>query len=92
MTSYHTLHDIIPLTRHHTTMLGAMANFMSVHATYYLGMKIGFPLTQSCIFFTALWGVFYFKEIDLAKTKAQVFFSAGILLLVAGAYLLAAYG
>lgn len=37
-------------------VIWAAANFMSIHATFYLGIRIGFPLTQTCVIFTALWG------------------------------------
>jgi glucose uptake protein GlcU len=72
--------------------LWCLANFMSVHATHYLGMKIGFPLTQTCIFFTTLWGILYFKEVDTGPWETKFKFSAGVFLLIFGAYILSSYG
>jgi len=51
-------------------ILWASANILSVHATWFLGMKVGFPLTQTCVVFNALWGILYFKEIDLMDNKS----------------------
>lgn len=69
-------------------VLWATANLMSVHATYYLGIKIGFPLTQTCIIITALWGILYFKEFDISKGIFK--FCFGIVSILLGAYCLAA--
>ncbi len=63
---------------------------MSVKATYYLGIKVGFPLTQTCILITALWGIFYFKEFDLLASGYALRFSLGIASVLVGAYLLGA--
>ena len=74
-------------------ILWSCANFMSVHATYYLGIKIGFPLTQTCIIFTSLWGIFYFKELSvLTSIKNTAKFLGGTLAIVLGAYFLAVSG
>jgi len=46
---------------------------------------VGYPLTQACIVISALWGVFYFKEIHgpaillLALSTAVVLGGAAIL-------------
>jgi glucose uptake protein GlcU len=61
---------------------------MSVKATYHLGIKIGFPLTQTCILITALWGISYFKEFDLLRSGYGVRFGSGICSVLLGAYLL----
>ena len=55
-------------------------------------MKIGFPLSQTCILFTSLWGIFYFKEISIQPIRVRVKFIFGIFFLIFGAYILAAYG
>lgn len=67
---------------------------MSVKATYYLGIKVGFPLTQTCVLVSALWGVLYFKEIHFdcnirhcARTGAAMFFF-GIVCVLLGAFLI----
>lgn len=69
-------------------LVAIQGNFLSVHATYYLGMKTGFPLTQTCIVMAALWGILYFKEIDLIATGFLGRFIIGIVTIVIGAYLL----
>ena len=55
------------------------------------GMKVGFPLTQTCVVFNALWGIFYFKEIDLFDKKSKNFirFSCGLAAVVLGSFFLA---
>lgn len=72
--------------------LWSLANFLSCHATFYLGMKIGFPLTQTCILFTTCWGIFYFHEIDISPKTVKVTFATGLFLLLTGAYVLSSYG
>eukprot|EP01038_Epipyxis_sp_PR26KG_P004527 gene4527-6392_t len=69
-------------------ILWACGNFMSVHATMYLGMKIGFPLTQTCVVFGALWGIFYFKEINIYEHLNYLRFSIGLVFIILGAYFL----
>jgi glucose uptake protein GlcU len=69
-------------------ILWASANYLSVIATHYLGIEVGFPLTQTCLVFTAAWGILYFKEINLRKTGKTVRFTSGIVTIVIGAYLL----
>lgn len=61
-----------------------------MNATYYLGMKVGFPLTQTCIVVTALWGVLFFREMDLGQPRVAVRLGVGVAAIVAGSYLLAA--
>jgi glucose uptake protein GlcU len=70
-------------------MLWAQANVMSVHATAYLGMRVGFPLTQTCVVFAALWGVLFFREMSLDCRDRLAWLSAGILAVLLGSYLLA---
>jgi glucose uptake protein GlcU len=74
-------------------ILWAAANFLSVHATYYLGIRIGFPLTQTCLIFCAIWGIFYFKEISVTTLPMNlVKFGFGVISLVLGSYFLAMSG
>ena len=73
-------------------ILWATANFMSVHATYYLGIKIGFPLTQTCILFAAAWGVLYFEEFSLSWNGFLVRFVVGVSAIIIGSYLIGASG
>lgn len=73
-------------------MLWAAANFMSVHATEYLGMRVGFPLTQTCVVFAAMWGVLYFKEIDIRRTVTVGMLCLGIGCVILGSFFLAESG
>lgn len=74
-------------------ILWAAANFMSVHATFYLGIRIGFPLTQTCLIFCAIWGIFYFKEISVTTQYMNAIkFGFGVVTLVLGSYFLAISG
>ena len=59
---------------------------------FYSGIKIGFPLTQTCVLIAALWGIKYFKEFDLQKSGFLFRFCMGILLILVGAYLLGTSG
>lgn len=68
----------------------ATANICSIHASEYLGVALGFPLTQSCIIVNALWGVMLFGE--MPGTAQRVACAAGIVTILAGALLLALYG
>jgi glucose uptake protein GlcU len=54
-------------------------------------MKVGFPLTQTCVVFNALWGIFYFKEIDLfdGKSKNFIRFTCGLAAIILGSFFLA---
>jgi len=72
-------------------ILWASANILSVHATWFLGMKVGFPLTQTCVVFNALWGILYFKEIDLMDYKSGnlMRFAGGLVMVMLGSYFLA---
>jgi glucose uptake protein GlcU len=73
-------------------ILWASANFMSVHATFWLGIRIGFPLTQTCVLVTAVWGIFYFKEIDVGPSGFLARFLLGIVFIIVGSYFLATSG
>ena len=59
-----------------------------MQATYYLGMKVGFPLTQTCILIAAMWGILYFKEFNLYTSPYAIRFCFGIAVILVGAYLL----
>lgn len=74
-------------------IMWASANFMSVHATYYLGIRIGFPLTQTCVIFNAVWGIFYFKEMTVTGNLLNFYsFLLGIVSIIIGSYFLAESG
>ena len=70
-----------------TGALWAVGNFLSVHATLALGQAVGFPLTQSCVVISALWGILYFGE--LARRSRLAEFGAASVVVLAGAALLA---
>mmetsp|Transcript_8377 Transcript_8377/g.12571 ORF Transcript_8377/g.12571 Transcript_8377/m.12571 type:complete len:430 (+) Transcript_8377:109-1398(+) len=75
-----------------TGVIWAMGNFLSVHATKHLGMSIGFPLVQCGILVAAVWGAFFFKDLDLSRHKVLLLFVAGLASLMCGAVLLASFG
>merc|ERR1712187_83525 len=52
-------------------VLWASGNTLSVHATLRLGQAVGFPLTQSCVLVSGLWGIFYFRELTDRKALAM---------------------
>ena len=41
--------------------LFSSGNFFSIYATQFLGLTIGFPLTQTALLVSGLWGLFFFK-------------------------------
>jgi glucose uptake protein GlcU len=67
-------------------MLWSIGNFFSLISVFYLGQGVGYPLVQTSIIVSGLWGIFYFKEITgferiskwLASSLLTIF---GILLL-----------
>merc|ERR1719384_2461100 len=73
-----------------TGVFWALANACSVHASEYLGVALGFPLTQSCIVICALWGIVLFGE--MAACQAKVACALGIFVVLIGATLLSQYG
>ena len=56
-----------------------IANFASLFVVLNLGIAIGFPLTQTALFISILWGVIYFKEIKEKEKINRLIFSAIIL-------------
>eukprot|EP00747_Dinoflagellata_sp_TGD_P169629 gnl/TRDRNA2_/TRDRNA2_199088_c0_seq1.p1 gnl/TRDRNA2_/TRDRNA2_199088_c0~~gnl/TRDRNA2_/TRDRNA2_199088_c0_seq1.p1 ORF type:complete len:354 (+),score=66.23 gnl/TRDRNA2_/TRDRNA2_199088_c0_seq1:118-1062(+) len=55
-----------------------------------LGMAIGYPLTQSCILVSGLWGIAYYKEIKGIRAVSRFFAFASVLL--TGAAVLGVFG
>lgn len=43
--------------------LWSLGNFFSILSVYYLGEGVGYPLAQTAILVSGMWGIFYFKEI-----------------------------
>ena len=67
-------------------ILWSIGNFFSLISVFYLGEGVGYPLVQTSILISGLWGLFYFKEIQGADriTKwllSSVMTVCGILLL-----------
>jgi glucose uptake protein GlcU len=54
--------------------------------TFFIGLSIAFPLTQTCALLSAVWGVVYFRE----RVARQGRFALGLVAVVAGSYFLAA--
>ncbi len=61
------------------------ANLSSLYAISYAGFAIGVPLTQLALVVSALWGIFYFKEV---KGKLVYKVMLGVILLFAAGFLL----
>lgn len=45
-------------------ILWSIGNFFSLISVFYLGEGVGYPLVQTSILISGLWGLFYFKEIQ----------------------------
>jgi glucose uptake protein len=68
-------------------ILWNIANVASFFAIKRLGLAVGYPLTQSALFISVLWGVLVFNEMPGTQKRIQLFFAA--LILFGGAILLA---
>jgi len=73
-----------------TGVTWSIGNFASYYATDYLGLSIGYPLTQMALLVAGLWGLFWYREIKGWFSITQ-FFSFAIIVL-AGAALLGIFG
>ena len=67
-------------------LLWSIGNFFSILSVYYLGEGVGYPLVQTSILVSGLWGIFYFREITGVRRIALWLVSScstifGILLL-----------
>jgi len=67
-------------------LLWSIGNFFSLISVFYLGEGVGYPLVQTSILVSGLWGIFYFKEVQGRERVAKWFISSlltifGILLL-----------
>jgi hypothetical protein len=67
-----------------------VGNICSIVATLYLGMTIGFPLTQMALLVLGFWGMVLFKEVT--RIPAIISFFASACVLLGGAVLLSLYG
>eukprot|EP00732_Lithocolla_globosa_P004096 Lithocolla_globosa_v1_NODE_3602_length_1625_cov_25.538217.p1 type:complete len:347 gc:universal NODE_3602_length_1625_cov_25.538217:419-1459(+) len=70
-------------------VIWSIANWCATYATLYLGNTVGFPLTQCAVLVAALWGILYFREMDL---PGMIIFVPSALALLGGAALLSVYG
>jgi hypothetical protein len=59
----------------------AMGNFSAFFSTQHLGMTIGYPLTQTCIIVSGLWGIFYYREIRGTAATGLFFIAVAVILL-----------
>jgi hypothetical protein len=67
-------------------LLWSIGNYFSLISVFYLGEGVGYPLVQTSILVSGLWGLFYFKEVTGAERISKWFASSlltvlGILLL-----------
>ena len=58
-----------------------LGNLLSIFAISQLGLAKGFPIAQSAVLISTLWGIFYFREIRKPKEIIQVLFGAVVLLI-----------
>jgi glucose uptake protein GlcU len=66
--------------------LWSIGNFFSLISVFYLGEGVGYPLVQTSILVSGLWGIFYFKEVTGTERISKWLLSSlmtifGILLL-----------
>jgi len=73
-----------------TGLLWNIGNYCSIYATLYLGLTIGFPLTQVALVVSGLWGMFAFKELSGVWTITVWWIS--VVILLTGAALLSLFG
>lgn len=65
-------------------------NYCATVATAYLGNTVGFPLTQTCIMVTGLWGILFFREIQ--GRAAIALFGVAVVCILGGGALLVVSG
>lgn len=58
----------------------SVGNLLSIVAVSILGLAKGLPLTQSSLLISAMWGLFYFKEITKSSQVRQVIIGSIVLL------------
>eukprot|EP01114_Cavostelium_apophysatum_P020785 TRINITY_DN7058_c0_g1_i1.p1 TRINITY_DN7058_c0_g1~~TRINITY_DN7058_c0_g1_i1.p1 ORF type:complete len:338 (-),score=36.71 TRINITY_DN7058_c0_g1_i1:250-1263(-) len=64
--------------------------FCSIYASNYLGLTIGYPLTQLALVVSGLWGLLVFKELKGARTI--LCWVVSLVVLLGGAGMLAVFG
>lgn len=70
--------------------LWSMGNFFSIYATLYLGVALGWPLVQCQLIVSAMWAVFYYKEVTSTTRAALLIGSSFVVVL--GAIMLSQFG
>jgi len=65
--------------------LWAAASLLSTTGTYFLGMSVAFPLSQTCCVLSAAWGLLFFRE----KVDRYGKLALGLCLVVLGSFCLA---
>jgi glucose uptake protein GlcU len=97
MFSYFTTKKFIPLRVEAAFFPGMAAgllwssgNLFSIYATQFLGLTIGFPLTQVALVIAGLWGLFFFKE--MTETSARIMFFVSALIILSGGVLISLFG
>jgi hypothetical protein len=51
-------------------LLWSIGNFFSLYSVLYLGEGVGYPLVQTSIFVSGLWGIFYFKVRTMCLSRS----------------------
>jgi glucose uptake protein GlcU len=62
-------------------LLWSIGNFCSLLAVEYLGLGVGYSLTQSSMLVSGLWGIFYFHEIEGTTPISKWYVSAMVTVL-----------
>lgn len=73
-----------------TGLFWSAGNFLSIYATMYLGITVGWPLVQCQLLISALWAVVYYKEVTFGIGATLLVGSS--LVVVAGAVMLSVFG
>ncbi len=73
-----------------TGLMWSIGNFGSIFAAQYLGLAVGFALTQTCLVVAGLWGLTLLREVRGLLPIGMWAVSA--LVLLAGATLLSLWG
>mmetsp|Transcript_75306 Transcript_75306/g.232918 ORF Transcript_75306/g.232918 Transcript_75306/m.232918 type:complete len:518 (-) Transcript_75306:262-1815(-) len=71
-------------------VLWAMGNMCSIRASQYLGLAVGFPLTQTCCGVSAVWGIALLGEMQQASQRVACF--TGVSCVLWGGWALSANG
>lgn len=70
-------------------IIWTMGNCSSFYALEYLGLTVGYPLTQCALFVAGLWGLLYYKEMISTFRVVQFFLSC--IIMIGGAVIIALF-